>query len=174
MFLILLRAAPHRKQARCTLDHAPKVKGGSAWAGEKNTEPQIGGGSGAPRLTWRLPLSRRSYLEMLLKRRGLVCSGKPGEEPAAGSRLVNIVTPAVTAARGCQLSLKVVPGAGAEPMTMHQLEEALDKLGVTTDAREPDIIRVSPAPIYNSYLDCHRFVEALAICLAAGPQPAAK
>ena len=33
--------------------------------------------------------------------------------------------------------------------------------GVIADWREPDVIRVSPVPMYNSYEDVYRFVEIL-------------
>ena len=70
--------------------------------------------------------------------------------------------------RGCQLSLRVVPNAsgGGAPLTMRALEEALrEEHGVVGDAREPDILRISPAPLYNSFEDAHRVVDALQKCL---------
>ena len=37
----------------------------------------------------------------------------------------------------------------------------LEEAGVTGDWREPDVIRVAPVPLYNSYTDVFRFVEIL-------------
>ena len=37
---------------------------------------------------------------------------------------------------------------------------------VVGDAREPDILRISPAPLYNSFGDVRRVVDALQVCLA--------
>ena len=63
---------------------------------------------------------------------------------------VEIITPK---ARGCQISL-CVPGGKA-------LFEKLDEAGIVSDWREPDVIRVAPVPLYNSFEDCFRFVTIL-------------
>jgi kynureninase len=39
--------------------------------------------------------------------------------------------------------------------------------GLTCDWREPDVIRLAPAPMYNSYEDCSRAVELIAGALSA-------
>ncbi|XZF16452.1 kynureninase [Chitinophagaceae bacterium MMS25-I14] len=65
-----------------------------------------------------------------------------------------IITPADTARRGCQLSLLF--GARGR--------EVFDKLtaeGVIADWREPNVIRIAPVPLYNTYEDCYRFYEIL-------------
>ncbi|TDE38156.1 kynureninase [Actinomadura sp. 6K520] len=65
-----------------------------------------------------------------------------------------IITPAGPAARGAQLSLRVA-GAGG---LVRRLAAAG---GVVADAREPDVVRLAPAPLYCTFHDCHRAAEAL-------------
>ena len=56
-------------------------------------------------------------------------------------------TPTLTLRRGCQLSLRVQPAeAGVAPPSMRALESLLRERGVSTDAREPDIVRTSLRP----------------------------
>ncbi|HSG59772.1 MAG TPA: kynureninase [Woeseiaceae bacterium] len=59
--------------------------------------------------------------------------------------------------RGCQLSL-VVREAGVDPRALF---DALCRRNVTGDWREPDVIRVAPAPMYNCFSDVFEFVERL-------------
>jgi len=39
------------------------------------------------------------------------------------------------------------------------LFDYLAKVGVLGDWREPDVIRIAPVPLYNSFKDIYRFVE---------------
>jgi kynureninase len=71
--------------------------------------------------------------------------------------VLEIATPSATAQRGCQLSLRVRAGRDAG----RALFEHLGANGVVGDWREPDVIRVAPVPLYNSYGDCVRFIEAV-------------
>jgi kynureninase len=76
---------------------------------------------------------------------------------------VRIITPADPQARGCQLSLRIVGTAGRGRCVL----EALTTAGVVCDWREPDVIRVAPVPLYNSFEDVFRFAELLALALEA-------
>ncbi|MGJ8667461.1 MAG: kynureninase [Patiriisocius sp.] len=67
---------------------------------------------------------------------------------------INIITPRNKEERGCQLSIQVKSADKA-------LHTQLTKAGVISDWREPDVIRVAPAPLYNSYEDVFEFVERL-------------
>ncbi|HEY3335934.1 MAG TPA: kynureninase [Candidatus Limnocylindrales bacterium] len=65
-----------------------------------------------------------------------------------------LLTPREPEERGCQLSVRV-PDARAR-------RDALEARHVVTDFREPDIIRISPIPLYNTFLDAWTAVDALA------------
>ncbi|HKV97195.1 MAG TPA: kynureninase [Gammaproteobacteria bacterium] len=70
---------------------------------------------------------------------------------------VEILTPRNPAERGCQLSLRLRGSTQHARESFRQLEER----GITTDWREPDVIRVAPVPLYNTYADVYRFAEIL-------------
>jgi kynureninase len=65
-----------------------------------------------------------------------------------------IITPKNPSKRGAQLSI-LAKGQGK------QLFDRLTDLGVIADWREPNVIRIAPAPLYNSYEDCLRFAQYL-------------
>jgi len=110
------------------------------------------------------------YLEALLQQSGLLVQPKGNGSVGGGGTTLHLVTPSDPKQRGCQLSLRVIPATRppaassapmAPPLTMRALEEALRERGVVGDAREPDVVRISPAPLYNSFTDVWRAVEAL-------------
>lgn len=70
-------------------------------------------------------------------------------------QVLQIVTPAEPAQRGCQLSLRVAGGRAQG----RSLFEYLQSVGVLGDWREPDVIRIAPVPLYNRFSDLHRLVE---------------
>ena len=76
---------------------------------------------------------------------------------------IDIITPADPARRGAQLSLRCGSSAHA-----HQLFAALQAAGVVGDLREPDILRLAPAPLYNGCADVWTAVDVLRRSLAAG------
>lgn len=85
-----------------------------------------------------------SYLEFLLK--DLNIEG------------LEIITPADIESRGCQLSL-VFAKEG------RKIFDSLTENGVIADWREPDVIRVAPVPLYNTFEDVYRFTEIIKECL---------
>ena len=70
------------------------------------------------------------------------------------SNKVEIVTPSDATQRGSQLSL-VMNKNGKDVFNQLGLQ------GVICDWREPDVIRVAPAPLYNSFIEVYRFYEIL-------------
>jgi len=96
---------------------------------------------------------RAKSQQMAAYLRGLVedAAGQVGNPPHA----VQFITPREPSARGCQLSIAVRVG---EPRALHR---ALSAAGVVSDFREPNVVRVAPVPLYNTFHDCWRFAAAL-------------
>lgn len=67
---------------------------------------------------------------------------------------INVITPRNPDERGCQLSIQVKDA----DKTLHT---KLTEAGVISDWREPDVIRIAPAPLYNSFEDVFKFSEKL-------------
>jgi len=70
---------------------------------------------------------------------------------------LTIVTPTQVHRRGCQLSLRVAGGRERG----RALFEHLAGVGIIGDWREPDVIRISPTPLYNNHADVLGFVRAV-------------
>jgi kynureninase len=75
--------------------------------------------------------------------------------------LVDIVTPSDAEARGCQLSLAIT----RSPAAAKRCHDLLTAAGVVADWREPDVLRLAPVPLYNSYSDVFAAVDALSLAL---------
>ncbi len=71
-----------------------------------------------------------------------------------GDAHMQIITPKNPEHRGCQLSIQV---KNADKT----LYENISARGVIADWREPDVIRVAPVPLYNSFQDAHSFARIL-------------
>lgn len=71
-----------------------------------------------------------------------------------GNDNIDIITPKQAEERGAQLSIRVIHSD-------RSLFEKISNKGVIADWREPDVIRIAPAPLYNSFQDVYRFVEIL-------------
>ena len=71
---------------------------------------------------------------------------------------LRVITPREPPARGCQLSIRV---AEAE-----RLVDRLRARGFVTDYRDPDVIRIAPVPLYNTYHEVWRFEACLRELLA--------
>ena len=67
----------------------------------------------------------------------------------------NVITPRGANERGCQLSIQ----AQEHP---NELFAKLESGSVKCDFREPNVIRVAPTPLYNTFHEVWRFAEILA------------
>ncbi len=62
------------------------------------------------------------------------------------------ITPKDQSMRGCQISIHVKENGKL-------LHQALTDTGIICDWREPDVIRVAPAPLYNKFIEVYEFIE---------------
>jgi kynureninase len=63
-----------------------------------------------------------------------------------------VITPTDPKQRGCQLSLLMTKNG-------KKVFDKITKAGVIADWREPNVIRVAPVPLYNSFEDVFQFAE---------------
>ena len=68
--------------------------------------------------------------------------------------VLEVISPQEDAQKGCQISILMLQNG-------KNIFEALKKHGVLADWREPNVIRVAPVPLYNSFEDVFRFGEML-------------
>lgn len=87
-----------------------------------------------------------NYLEELLHR-------SESRDVAEGRTCCfQIITPSDPAERGAQLSIRLKPGL------LERLMVELEEQGVVVDERKPDVVRVAPAPLYNTFSEVWDFV----------------
>jgi len=67
-------------------------------------------------------------------------------------KIIEVITPKEENAKGCQVSMLMLKNG-------REIFEELTKQGVIADWREPNVIRVAPVPLYNSFEDIYRFGE---------------
>ena len=91
-----------------------------------------------PRL-WKKSRPLTDYLEFVIQ--------EVAKETGAD---LEIITPKQQHRRGCQISV-VAHGYGKA------LFDKITEAGVIADWREPNVIRMAPVPLYNSYEDVYRF-----------------
>ena len=91
-----------------------------------------------------------NYLQFLL-------ASEPARRSEADRRLMKeftVITPRSENERGCQLSI-LAHEHGKEVFAK------LEAAGVTCDFREPNVIRVAPTPLYNTFHEVWRFAKIL-------------
>lgn len=64
--------------------------------------------------------------------------------------LIHIITPSDPSQRGCQLSLSIL-------VKGREVFQALTAAGVIADWREPNVIRIAPVPLYNTFSEVYNF-----------------
>ena len=89
-------------------------------------------------------IKQTNYLQFLLE----------SEPDGRSKRQFNIITPPNDNERGCQLSIQ----AQEHPK---ELFAKLEAAGVKCDFREPNVIRVAPTPLYNTFHEVWRFADIL-------------
>ena len=67
-------------------------------------------------------------------------------------KIIEIITPENEEERGCQVSMLMLKDG-------RKIFESLTSKGVIADWREPNVIRIAPVPLYNSFEDVRRFGE---------------
>jgi kynureninase len=70
---------------------------------------------------------------------------------------VEVITPNAPGALGCQLSLRIARSS----VDARRCQQRLTAAGVIGDWREPDVLRLAPTPLYNSYSEVFAAVTAL-------------
>jgi kynureninase len=85
-----------------------------------------------------------SYLQFLLDRIA----------PRGGGPRFEVITPRPLAERGCQFSMFVHDRP-------RELFKRLEDSGVVCDFREPNVVRVAPTPLYNTFHEIWRFARVL-------------
>jgi kynureninase len=66
-----------------------------------------------------------------------------------------IITPSSPEQRGTQLSVQLESGI------LDTVMEGLEEEGIVLDERKPDVIRIAPCPLYNTYTEVWEFVQIL-------------
>lgn len=69
-------------------------------------------------------------------------------------KLIEVITPLNENEKGCQVSMLMLQKG-------KEVFEALKQQGVLADWREPNVIRVAPVPLYNTFLDIFTFGQVV-------------
>lgn len=103
-------------------------------------------------------LTLTAYLERLLDELG---SDADFKKPP-----FEIITPRDPERRGAQLSIRLEAGS------LNGVLQYLEGKGVVVDERKPDVIRVAPAPLYNTFEDVWQFCQFFRQALKRGSDAA--
>jgi len=68
--------------------------------------------------------------------------------------IIEFITPANEKEKGCQVSMLMLKRG-------REIFDSLEKNGVMVDWREPNVIRLAPVPLYNTFGEVWRFADIL-------------
>ena len=74
---------------------------------------------------------------------------------------VKILTPENPTQRGSHLSMSFNAVRNGHVVTADEVLELLRQHGVFADVRKPNVIRITPAPLYNNFEDVYNFIQIL-------------
>lgn len=80
-----------------------------------------------------------------------------------GPPAFTIITPQNTSQRGAQLSLLFLPRT--QRNIMKNVFDSLLAQGIVGDERQPDVIRLAPIPLYNTFADVRKAAAALFLAM---------
>jgi kynureninase len=161
----------HERFAKCTLNELPRFSG---WWGHKREtrftltnkfDPQEGAAGfqcsnppilGCMSLIASLDVFNQTDMTTLRAKSVLLTSYLEHllSQKEWNSR-IKILTPSDPERRGCQISIRVLKHP------IKSVMELLEEKGVVCDEREPDIIRIAPTPLYNTFEDVYSAVNVL-------------
>ena len=76
------------------------------------------------------------------------------------NKVIEVITPRAAAEKGCQVSMLMLHNG-------RNIFNALTAQGVIADWREPNVIRIAPVPLYNSFEDIWKFGAIIDSVLAS-------
>jgi len=81
---------------------------------------------------------------------------------ASSKKIIEIITPKKEKERGCQVSLLMIDRG-------REIFDVLSKAGIMADWREPNVIRIAPVPLYNTYEEVWHFGNILKGIISSHP-----
>lgn len=146
----------HDKASRFRMpDRFQPIEGAEGW--QISNLPIL---SAAPLLA-SLPLFDQAGMDALRSKSLCLTGYLESLLQARSSDALTILTPSDPQARGCQLSLRL----HRTPAQARAVFDALEQRSFVGDWREPDVIRIAPVPMYNTFVDAWEFAAALEQCL---------
>lgn len=100
-----------------------------------------------------------AYLDTLLDDMRIPLSAS-AKDPSKECFLWTVITPRDPKERGAMLSLQ-----WSVPKVLHMTVERMKDQGIVVDMKRPDVLRITPAPLYNTFEDVWTFAQAMRQCV---------